>query len=168
MPCACKAEQPDYPITDNWGPSLWTIMHTLAERGGKVITPLYRDDEKRQWILLIEIMPKMIPCPNCREHAQQWILQHPITAIKEVSDSDLYDWITTWVYDFHEDVNRRTGKPSFDKALLAQTYANINIVSIFKAMKPFIEKAIRLSGITLIPWQKWSNYLVMLRSLYGI
>lgn len=168
MPCACKADQPDYPITDNWGPSLWQIMHALAERGGKVITPSFREDEKRQWILFIEIMPKMIPCPNCREHAQEWILKNPITAIKEVGASEIYHWLTTWVYNFHEDVNRRTGKPSFDKALLQQTYGNVNIVTIFKAMKPFIENAIRLSGITLLPWQKWSNYLVMLRSLYGI
>lgn len=168
MPCACKADQPDYPITDNWGPSLWQIMHALAERGGKVITPSFREDEKRQWILFIEIMPKMIPCPNCREHAQEWIVKNPITAIKEVGTSEMYDWLTTWVYNFHEDVNRRTGKPSFDKALLKQTYGNVNIITVFKAMKPFIENAIRLSGITLIPWQKWSNYLVMLRSLYGV
>ena len=168
MPCACKQDQPDYPITDNWGPSLWKILHALAEKGGKTLTPLFRDDEKRQWILLIEIMPKMIPCPNCREHAQEWILKNPITAIKEIPNDELYEWLTTWVYVFHEDVNKRTGKPSFDKSLLAQTYGNVNIKEVYNAMKPFIEIAIRQSGITLMPWQKWSNYLVMIRSLYGI
>jgi hypothetical protein len=116
----------------------------------------------------IELLPKIIPCPNCREHAQQWILKHPITAIKEISHAEMYDFLTTWVYNFHEDVNSRTGKPSFDKTLLAQTYGSTNIVTVFKAMKPFIENAIRLSGITLLPWQKWSNQLVMLRSLYGV
>jgi hypothetical protein len=165
MPCACKQDQPDYPITDNWGPSLWTILHALAEKGGKAFN---QDDEKRQWILLIEIMPKMIPCPNCREHAQAWILKNPITAIKTLANNEMYDWLTNWVYEFHEDVNRRTGKPSFNKALLAQTYGNVDIAGTYKAMKPFIESAIRLSGITLFPWQKWSNYLVMLRSLYGV
>jgi len=168
MPCACKQDLPDYPITDNWGPSLWKIMHALAERGGKVAAPSFREDEKRQWILLIEIMPKMIPCPNCRDHAQEWILKNPITAIKEIPFNEMHDWLTTWVYNFHENVNQRTGKPSFDKALLQQTYGNVNIVETFRAMKPFIERAIRLSGITLMPWQKWSNYLVMLRSVYGV
>lgn len=168
MPCACKQDQIDYPITDNWGPSLWKILHALAEKGGKTIGGASsRDDEKRQWILLIEIMPKMIPCPNCRTHAQEWILKNPITAIKEVPYNEVYDWLTTWVYNFHEDVNKRTGKPSFDKALLKQTYGGIDVTDIYKSMKPYIERAIRLSGITLFPWQKWSNYLVMLRSLYG-
>ena len=143
-------------------------MHALAERGGKVITPSFQEDEKRQWIIFIELLPKIIPCPNCREHAQQWILKHPITAIKEIAHAEMYDFLTSWVYNFHEDVNSRTGKPSFDKALLAQTYGSTTIVTVFKAMKPYIERAIRLSGITLLPWQKWSNHLVMLRSLYGV
>lgn len=168
MPCACENKLPDYPITDNWGPSLWIILHSLAERGGKVIAPSFRDDEKRQWINIIELLPKIIPCPNCREHAQDWINKHPITAIKEISSDELYSWLTTWVYTFHEDVNYRTGKQSFDKGMLAQTYRSINILQIFKAMKPFIENAIRLSGITLMPWQKWINHFTILRSLYGI
>lgn len=168
MPCACKAEQVEYPITDNWGPSLWQILHGLAERIGKLVVPSYRDDEKRQWILLIELLPKIIPCPMCREHAQQWILQNPVKGIKDIPSDELYDWLSNWIYRFHESVNARTGKPSFDKAMLHQTYGNININHIYKTMKPFIEKAIRLSGITLMPWQKWSNYLVMLRSIYGI
>ena len=168
MPCACKGDEPDYPITDNWGPSLWTIMHALAERGGKVIIPSFREDEKRQWIILIELLPRIIPCPNCRQHAQEWIVKYPITAIKDLTPAEMYDWLTTWVNNFHENVNDRTGKPSFDKSLLAQTYGSTDIVKTFKAMKPFIEVAIRLSGITLLPWQKWSNHLVMLRSLYGV
>ena len=168
MPCACKADQPEYPITDNWGPSLWQILHGLAEKGGKSLNPSFRDEEKRQWILLIELLPKIIPCPMCREHAQEWILKHPIKPIKDVGQDELYDWLRDWVYTFHESVNLRTNKPSFNKALLQQTYGNININHVFRSMKPFIEKAIRLSGVTLLPWQKWSNYLVMLRSVYGI
>jgi hypothetical protein len=168
MPCACKADQPEYPITDNWGPSLWTILHGLAEKGGKTIFTSFRDDEKRQWILLVELLPKIIPCPMCREHAQEWILKNPIKPIKDLDNDELYDWLTNWVYTFHESVNARTGKPSFNKALLQQTYGQVNINHIYKSMKPYIEKAIRLSGITLIPWQKWSNYLIMLRSVYGI
>ena len=168
MPCACRADQPEYPVTDNWGPSLWQILHGLAEKGGKSIFPSFRDDEKRNWILLIELLPKIIPCPMCREHAQEWILKHPIKVIKDLEQDELYVWLTDWVYAFHESVNQRTGKPSFDKALLQQTYGQVNINHIYKSMKPYIEKAIRLSGVTLLPWQKWSNYLIMLRSVYGL
>lgn len=168
MPCACSKPEPDYPVVENWGPALWTILHALAERGGKVVAASFRDDERRQWINLIEIMPKMIPCPNCREHAEQWIRQHPITAIKTVGDSEINEWLVNWVYQFHENVNERNGKPSFDKDLLSQTYGNISIKGMLKALKPFIELAIRLSGLTLFPWNKWNGYVIMLCSFYGI
>jgi hypothetical protein len=168
MPCSCKAEQPDYPITDNWGPALWTILHVLAEKSGHTIFPSFRDEEKRQWILLIEIMPKMIPCPNCREHAQAWILAHPIKLIKDMGSDEIHEYLTTWVYEFHENVNQRTGKLSFDKSLLSQTYGSVQIKKVLATMKPFIENAIRLSGITLLPWQKWNGYFIMLCSCYGI
>ena len=166
MSCACKKPQPDYPVADNWGPVLWTILHALAEKSGKSSFQSVREDEKRQWINLIQIMPKMIPCANCRDHAEMWNLLHPITAIKTIPDSEINEWLVNWVYTFHEDVNKRAGKPSFDKALLSQTYGKVSILAALNALKPFIEVAIRLSGLTLFPWQKWSGYVRMLNSLF--
>jgi hypothetical protein len=65
-------------------------------------------------------------------------------------------------------VNLRVGKPSFDKALLSSTYKSVPIPSALKVLKPFIETAIVLSGITLMPWQKWVSHVKMLSSFYGI
>jgi hypothetical protein len=166
MPCACKEPQPDYPVTDNWGPVLWAILHTLAERSGHITSQSFRDDERRQWINIIQGLPKIIPCPNCREHAEVWILLHPTTAIKTMPDSELHAWLVNWAYTFHETVNERTGKPSFDKALLSQTYGSISIAGALKRLKPFIETAIRLSGLTLLPWQKWYGFVTILNSYY--
>ena len=166
MPCACQKPQPDYPESDNWGPVLWAVLHALANKSGTVNTSLYRDDERRQWINIIEGLPKIIPCPKCREHAEVWILLHPTKPIKTMSDIQLHEWLVNWAYDFHESVNARTGKPSFDKALLPQTYGRISIPGAMNRLKPFIEVAIRMSGLTLIPWQKWTNYIIMLNSFY--
>jgi hypothetical protein len=168
MPCACKNPQPDYPETANWGPILWKILHALAERGGKTFAPSFREDERRQWQNIIPLLPKIIPCPDCRNHAEAWILLNPITALKTLSESEMYDWLTDWFYRFHENVNQRIGKPSFDKAMLSQTYGSISIAGAMRRLKPFIETAIRLSGITILPWQKWTGYVVMLSSYYGI
>ena len=168
MPCSCEKPEPDYPDTDHWGPPLWSILHTLAEYGGKAVTPLYQEDERRQWILLIQLLPKMIPCPKCREHVDEWLIQRPILPVKTLPYSQLYEWLTTWVYDFHEDVNRRTGKPSFDKTLLAITYSKRSLQGTLHTLKPHIETAIRLSGLTLLPWQKWIGYVKILGSIYGI
>jgi hypothetical protein len=167
MPCACQKPQPSYPGADNWGPVLWAILHGLAERSGKVVIPVFLEDEKRQWISMIQILPKIIPCPDCRQHAELWILQNPITAIKTMSATELHDYLVNWVYRLHEDVNARTGKASFDESLLTQKYGSISIQGALNSLKPFIETAIRMSGITLLPWNKWNGFVKMLCSLYG-
>jgi hypothetical protein len=167
MPCDCKKPQPDYPETENWGPVLWAILHALAEKSGNVSTPSFRDDEKRQWKNIIDGLPKIIPCPSCREHAEEWIRAHPIFDLKTpMNSSDLHVWLVDWFYEFHESVNRRLGKPSFDKGLLAQTYGSVSILGALTRLKSFIETAIRLSGLTLFPWQKWVGYVKMLNSFY--
>lgn len=166
MPCACKQSQPDYPVTDNWGPVLWAILHALAEHSGRITSQSFFADERRQWLNIIQGLPKIIPCPNCREHAEAWILLHPPTTIKTMQDTELHDWLVDWAYTFHESVNQRTGKPSFDRALLSQTYGSISIAGALKRLKPFIETAIRLSGLTLLPWQKWYGFVTILNSFY--
>jgi len=168
MPCACKNPQPNYPETANWGPILWKVLHALAEKGGKVVAPSFRDDERRQWVNIITILPKIIPCPDCRQHAEAWIAANPITAIKTLGDSEIYDWLTDWFYRFHGNVNARIGNPSFDKASLPQMYGRVSVRETMKQLKAPIELAIRLSGVTLLPWQKWVGHITMLCSFYGL
>ena len=168
MPCSCQKPLPEYPESDHWGPVLWSILHALAQKGGKVVTPAFNDDERRQWINIITIMPKMIPCPTCRAHAEEWIAAHPITPVKTLPADEINDWLVDWVYTFHESVNARAGKPSFDKALLGPTYNNVSVHGALRILKPFIETAIRLSGITLLPWNKFVGFVKILCSLYGL
>ena len=168
MPCACQKPLPTYPDSANWGPILWKMLHSLAERTGKIVVPSFRDDERRQWLNLIPLIPKILPCAMCRDHAETWILLNPITAIKTMPDSEFHDWMVSWFYRFHEDVNVRTGKPSFDQTLLTATYGNINISLTLQQLKAPIEVAIRLSGVTLMPWQKWVTHIRMLSSFYGL
>ena len=168
MPCSCKKPLPEYPDNAHWGPILWSVLHALAQKSGRAIFPTFRDDEVRQWINLIQVMPQMIPCDNCRTHVKEWLVRRPITDIKNLPYASLNDWIITWVYDLHEEVNQRLGKPSFDKALLGSTYNSISIHGALNALKPFIETAIRLSGITLFPWNNFVGYAKALCSYYGV
>jgi hypothetical protein len=104
----------------------------------------------------------------CREHSQAWIQTHPVAPIKTISYDELGTWLVDWVYDFHEAVNARVGKPSFDKKLLGVTYDHVSVPGALRILKPFIETAIRLSGITLMPWNSWVGYVRLLSSYYGL
>ena len=166
MPCNCKKPQPDYPEADSWGPVMWAILHALAEKSGNTM-PCFRDDEKRHWIHLIHVLPKTIPCASCREHAEEWLLAHPAFNTKTVmNSSDLHEWIVDWFYDFHEAVNQRLEKQSFNKTLLTQTYGSVSITGALVALTPFIDTAIRLSGLTRTPWQTWMRHVKVLSSYY--
>ena len=167
MTCSCENRvQPNYPETDSWGPVLWAILHALANKSGSVSSPMFREDEKRQWTNIINGLPKIIPCPSCREHAEAWLLERPCVSFKTMSPTELHDWLVDWFYLFHESVNARLGKPPFDVSLLSHTYGSVSVAGALIRLKPFIESAIRLSGLTLFPWQKWLGHVKMLNSLY--
>ena len=168
MPCSCQKPLPDYPESDHWGPVLWTIMHSLAQKGGKAVFSTFYDDERRQWLNLFSVLPKMIPCAMCRQHTEEWIASHPVTVIKTIPYDQLGPWLIDWLYTFHEAVNARTGKPPFDRTLLDTTYNSTSIEGAMRILKPFIETAIRLSGITLFPWTKFIGFVKILCSIYGI
>ena len=168
MPCACKNLEPDYPITDQWGPTLWTLLHALAERAGKPCFLSEAANERRQWVNLMGVLAKMIPCPKCSEHAAEWMASHPFTDIKKVPEDETHNWIVNYIYQFHEHVNKITNKPSFPEDQLTVTYGRVSVKGVLKSIRPLIETAIRLTGITLFPWQKFVSYVITLSSIYGL
>ena len=50
---------------------------------------------------------KKIPCIKCRNHYVKYLAQHPISGVKNNLD------LQKWAVDFHNDVNKRLGKPIF-------------------------------------------------------
>jgi Erv1 / Alr family len=113
------------------------------------------------------MLPKMIPCDKCRAHSAEYLAAVPFD-LKPVPDDELHDWVRHYFWEFHEHVNSGTGKPSFPEDQLTTTYRSVNISTTLRQLGPFIETAIRLSGITLFPWQKFQQYTRMLISLYGL
>lgn len=166
--CPCAKPLPEYPDAADWSPILWRILHAFAERGGKTVSPLFADEERRYWTLVIAGLPAILPCPLCREHAAEWIRTHPYTEpLKEIKSEEMYAFLTNYFYTFHEAVNARLGKPSFDRSLLAPTYRRVNILEQIAILTGPIQVAIQLSGLRLLDWKKWVGYTRLLISVYG-
>jgi len=75
---------------DTWGPILWDRIHELSLR-----------EDERAFITLIRNLPKIVPCPECREHSKRYLKAHPITKSTN---------LLRWGIDFHNTVNKRLGK----------------------------------------------------------
>jgi hypothetical protein len=83
---------------DTLGPALWKTIHTYASQ---CRTP----EEKRRCIEYLHYLQSVFPCPRCKPHFGQYLLQN-----KPNCDMDLF----FWTVEFHNAVNRRLGKPTMD------------------------------------------------------
>ena len=158
----CAKPTIDAPSIEDWGPTLWSILHALAEQSGR------NEDERQLWIFLLEGLPKIVPCPECAQHIKVWLRSHSIVALRRIPMSEFYTWVTNYIYVLHEDVNRRLGKPSFPKNMLKETYGSIDIQVTMESLRRFLEKLISISGTGILSWKAWQGYVVRLLTIYSL
>lgn len=92
---------------ERWGPPLWRILHTLAERLGRQTVRLLETDERRVWVNLLKSIQLMMPCAKCRVHYKDWRLKHPVERF--ITSYDLRIDARLWLWSLHEEVNRGKG-----------------------------------------------------------
>ena len=163
MPCSCIVDIPTYPQNEEWGPLLWLLLHTFAEKAGKQDNSITRSDEQRAWPLFVKELAPIIPCPYCREHFQQYLKANPFQP-----PTNYYEWrtyIPDYFYTLHESVNTRLGKPSFPKENLQTTYKDVGRLQPTLSRLDIIQqRAIKMGGVSLLAWRAWLKQMNMLRS----
>ena len=85
-----------------FGPSTWKTLHSIAWNYAE-----HEDaptvEEKRDIIDFFRILENLLPCPSCRKHFGVYMLKHPIDASSRSA-------LVRWLFDLHNDVNKRTHK----------------------------------------------------------
>ena len=93
----------DSPQTNIWGPHLWTILHSAAE---KIVLPQHKrlpQEEMRLWTNLFTSLRYSLPCPLCKKHFTSYHSAIPIHTFTR-------DSIRIWLYNLHNDINISLGK----------------------------------------------------------
>lgn len=157
-----------YPEAAEWGPLLWTILHGLAEKAGKPISPIYSEDERRAWLQFFKLTGDIIPCHICKEHFQIYLREHPVDQLRNLPLTALNDWVRTWFWEVHNWVNMTLQKPTFSKDQLSATYGSVNIRTYIKRLEAPLKRAIMLSGNQFIKFTEWKGKLLMMLSIFGI
>jgi hypothetical protein len=129
---------------------------------------MYAEDERRAWLQLFKETGEIIPCPSCKQHYQDYLAAHPITALKTLALRDMNAWITTWFWTLHNDINTRLEKPIFLKDDLLTTYNRVNLRSALTMVDAPIRLAIKLTGTNLLKYIEWRKRYGILLSMYGI
>lgn len=102
--------------TSEWGPSFWYVFHSSAM--------LYPDRPTAQLALqmteLLTIVPDLLPCPSCQQHARDYI--DGIASLSNVCSSrtNLFEFWAT----FHNAVNERLGKRRYEFATVYHMYSS--------------------------------------------
>lgn len=98
-----------------WGTYTWILFHWIAEQ----IKDEYFVSEREPLLLFIQSILSNLPCPNCREHASQYLAHSPLSLIKTKDDMKNY------IYHFHNAVNIRS-KKQFQSHSILEKYKTIN------------------------------------------
>ena len=98
-------------MTNQWGPPIWTLFHTLAEK---------IKDEHYMTIApkLVEFIKRicaLLPCPDCQDHASKY---WRVTSYSLTSKDKLREFL----FNFHNAVNERK----------SYSIENMNILNLYK------------------------------------
>lgn len=83
-----------------WGPALWMILHSSAERIGTKSLRRLPHEEARLWINLLSSLRFTLPCPLCKKHYSDYFQDHPLLQVTREA-------VREWLGRLHHAVNRR-------------------------------------------------------------
>jgi FAD-linked sulfhydryl oxidase len=86
--------------TKLWGPDTWYVIHVIADSAPDVFNPR----ETRDYSDFYKGLSKVIPCPSCALHFQEFIRNDP-PVFKTRMDALL------WTVRAHNHANKNTNKP---------------------------------------------------------
>jgi len=92
-----------------WGPRVWALLHTLADISN-------RRDVGQLWSTFLQASANVLPCPACKQHFQNYLRSHimiPLQNPLQITGPTMRHQIRASLHQFHNDVNRRLGKPIF-------------------------------------------------------
>ena len=103
-----------------WGNACWYLFHTLAFK-------LKKEHEKEVHNILNHIIAicSNLPCPDCSEHAIQTLNRLNKNAINSKES------LINAIFQFHNIVNRHTGKSQFSRKEHDELYARASFYPIY-------------------------------------
>lgn len=168
MPCACLIPVPNFPTNCEWGPILWRLLHGLADKYGKIVSPLFKQEENIAWINLIGETLKILPCKECKTHYKTYLDSHPTSYLKTLSNDAKGVWIQTFFWELHNEVDLRNEKPTLEFEKLHDLYKSVNFLFELKHFEKMLNIVFQYNEVTILSWQNWMKSFRRLTSVYGI
>ena len=95
-----------------WGPRVWKLLHTLAERVGMSGRAIADSDAGNALNYIIQRLPEVLPCSECSTHAATYLLANKFNASGRIG-KDLQSYVRDYLFAFHNTVRERKGQTPF-------------------------------------------------------
>ena len=82
----------------------WDKIHTQASEADT-------NELKNEFEKYIIYLGNNFPCPKCRPHIKTYMRMHPIKEYYNMIDDGKDIGMAKWSWEFHNDTNKRLGKP---------------------------------------------------------
>jgi hypothetical protein len=151
-----------------WGPALWTCLHTFAEFSGRQTNPLQDKDEAHAWINLFKTLQDIMPCALCSSHYRTYISQHPVSIILNLKGYQRKEWLTDYLFNFHNAVNITLDKPLFLKENLEIYTDKEAFKNAFTILRNMGKKAIDQNQLKLMSLSIVLKNFDLIRKIYGL
>ena len=150
----------DAPQNHIWGPNLWIILHSTAERIGISAIKLPQE-ELRIWIGVLSSLRHSLPCPVCKKHFTTYFLATPIKSVNR-------EFIREWLYNLHCHVNNRTEKKvEITIEQVSELYSQpFNFSTHFRTVVEQMNRALRLGWLSRNDIQKTVRLFEELKRFY--
>lgn len=156
------------PSKREWGPPLWKILHGITESLGNQTNAMLSTDEAHEMVFLLRDVDKIMPCALCRGHYNTWRKHHPIEALDRLRGPMLRDAVRKWLYDLHEEVNRRNEITSgLNEDQLREIYLAVDIRTQWADFLTKIKQSTEVGLVSQVALTNFHRHLGLLRKLIG-
>jgi hypothetical protein len=153
---------------DTWGPCLWKILHTFANRSGSITNKILEDDEAHAWINVFKTLDNIMPCDLCIQHYKAALKKTNINELLITRGLARNRWLTEFWYNLHNDVNSRSNKSTFEKDDLKIYDDKVGFDLAHDMIKKVVAKGIEQGTLHMIVAKNGLTRIETLRRVYGL
>lgn len=150
------------PQNNIWGPSLWIILHSSAEKIGLLQLRNLPHEESRIWGGLLGSLRYSLPCPQCKKHFSDYFAATPLITINQ-------NTVRIWLYNLHYQANNKANKTNeITVEQLSELYSKpFNFTYHFNILYKEMLKAQQLGWCRREDIQRTVRFLQELKRLYS-
>jgi hypothetical protein len=150
-----------------WGPHVWKLLHSCAERAGSSVLPL---DEVRAWVTVLKLTEGVLPCATCRAHYREWRTANPLEDFLGMQGERFKGAIRLWLWRLHDAINkRREGVPHYGFEDL-EKYKEVSTTDLnqsYKTLVQILATAVLHRQVNPTVVVDWKRAVGLLRRLIG-